>query len=645
MKLPMARLQIIGLKQHLEPTVRTLHGLGCIQVEDLSAWAEISARPWQLDEATIRQRESTTRLVAEIEGLLSILETDANQTSLVPPSEVTTLDEIQAGLQELMTQIQALVARQEALAAEQASLPRYEATLRKLLPLVPPAANEPGNAFFTILVSRSHRWVLGIVMEAVLESTQGRAEMASGVLDEATQAMIVIVPGEFSAEIEQLLGREDISRLRLPDEIAGQPPEKALLTLEQRLAAIPAELAQIKDQLASLAESWRPPLWSWRNCLRDRLDEIAILERFGETEQTFILAGWAPERDIPQVRQALATQVGEALILQTIPLTAADRQRAPVVLVNPAPIRPFQSLVRLLSLPRYDGLDPTPLMAFFLPLFFGMILGDVGYGGLLLLLCLYGLRRFKQPGTQRDIIHILTIGSVWGIVFGFLYGEAFGMLGEQLGMHALWFERARATEITSLLLFAVAVGAAHIVLGLLLGVWEAVRQRQRHHLLERGGMLLGLFGLFLLVAVLAERLPTGLLIPAVAMLIIGIVLLSSSMGWIGILLGPIEFIGLLGNILSYLRITAVGLASVYVAKLANDLAGTLGSIIIGVLIAVLFHALNLVLGAFSPTIHSMRLHYVEFFRKFYEGGGRPFEPFKSVSSNQSSGTSYLKRDH
>jgi vacuolar-type H+-ATPase subunit I/STV1 len=81
MKLPMARLQIIGLKQHLQPTVRTLHGLGCIQVEDLSACAEVSARPWQLDEATIRQRESTTRLIAEIEGLLSILETDTNPST------------------------------------------------------------------------------------------------------------------------------------------------------------------------------------------------------------------------------------------------------------------------------------------------------------------------------------------------------------------------------------------------------------------------------------------------------------------------------------------------------------------------------------------------------------------------------------
>ena len=80
---------------------------------------------------------------------------------------------------------------------------------------------------------------------------------------------------------------------------------------------------------------------------------------------------------------------------------------------------------------------------------------------------------------------------------------------------------------------------------------------------------------------------------------------------------------------SYLRLGAVGLASVYVAQLANDLAGSFGSIVVGVLIAVLFHALNLALGAFSPTIHSMRLHYVEFFRKFYEGGGRPYEPFRS----------------
>ena len=117
--------------------------------------------------------------------------------------------------------------------------------------------------------------------------------------------------------------------------------------------------------------------------------------------------------------------------------------------------------------------------------------------------------------------------------------------------------------------------------------------------------------------------------PAIVGMIIGIVLLGASLGWLGILMGPIEFISLIGNILSYLRIAAIGLASVYLAKVANDMAGMVGNLIVGVIVAVLIHALNLVMGAFSPTIHSLRLHYVEFFRKFYESGGRPYQPFRS----------------
>ena len=143
-------------------------------------------------------------------------------------------------------------------------------------------------------------------------------------------------------------------------------------------------------------------------------------------------------------------------------------------------------------------------------------------------------------------------------------------------------------------------------------------------------MLLGLISLFLIVGVVVKYLPQGFMTPAIAGMIVGVVLLGSSLGWLGVILGPIEYIGLIGNLLSYLRIAAIGLASVYLAKVANDMAGMFGSLTVGIILAVLIHALNLVLGAFSPTIHSLRLHYVEFFRKFYEGGGRPYQPFKSA---------------
>jgi V/A-type H+-transporting ATPase subunit I len=161
----------------------------------------------------------------------------------------------------------------------------------------------------------------------------------------------------------------------------------------------------------------------------------------------------------------------------------------------------------------------------------------------------------------------------------------------------------------------------------------AGREHDRRRLGTAVGTLLALVGLMAIVGVVVDRLPSGFMTPAIAVVVVGTVLLIAMEGPIGLLTGPLELMGLVGNVLSYLRIAAIGIASVYLARVANEL-GALGPIWLGVIIAGLFHSLNLVLGVFSPTIQALRLHYVEFFGKFYQGDGTPFQPFGSLERKE-----------
>jgi V/A-type H+-transporting ATPase subunit I len=494
MNLKMTPLEIVGLKANLQVTVHTLQRLGCVQIDELADASDISARPLTIDHETLRTQEEFKSLAARVEGLLGVL--DVHLRSPPAPGHLPgkrngspagagramseaahyrprdLLAKARAGVAELTPAVQSLTSRREQLQAELEALPRYETTLRKLLPIIPPSARDPGNVSVGILVSRAHTNVLDLVRKHALELTGGRAEVMAGNVDDSTWAMLLVFPGEFTGEIEALLGREDVSRLRLPTELGQGPPDVALAALHCRMIAIPEEIEEIDRQLAGLAAQWCEKLVVWRAALGNELEAINVLSRFGETDMTFVLMGWVPTKDVDKVESALRETVGETALVRQLVLTPALERRVPVVLQNPRLAQPFESLVCLLSLPRQGGLDPTLLMALFMPIFFGMILGDVGYGTLLLVFSLGLLHKFRV-GVMPDILRVLAMGAGWSILFGFLYGEAFGTLGEHLGMHALWLERASPEHVTGLLIMTLAVGSVHITLGLILGVWEA----------------------------------------------------------------------------------------------------------------------------------------------------------------------------
>jgi V/A-type H+/Na+-transporting ATPase subunit I len=626
MNVDMVPVEILGLKSDLEKVIHALRTLACVHIDELADAPHISARPLTLDREALSHQEELSYLIAQLGGLLDIL--GCQQVGEIAPAPVGNIAEIRSFLANLVPKVRGLADQREEQQSKLALLPRYEVTLRKLLPIIPPSVHKAGNVSIGVLVSRLNVGVLDSITRRILDLTSGRAEVVSSDVDSSTRAMFAVFPVEFTDQVEALLGREDVTRLRLPDELSAGPPDVALQVLQRQLVSIPLEIKKINRELAGLAMEWCERLAGWRSSLVDELDANSVFSRLGETDMAFVIAGWVPAADIDKVKTALVETIGEAILFRQLPMTKAMKKNAPVLLHNPPPARPFESLVKLLALPRYGHIDPTRLMAFFLPIFFGMMLGDIGYGLLLLVLSIVLVRKFKK-GIAHDILVVLGMGAGWAIVFGVLYGELFGTLGESLGLHPLWFDRASPENVAGLMVMSIAIGAVHITLGLILGVWEGIKNRSRSELLERGGMLIGLIALFLIVGVLAKLLPAGVMTPAIAGMIVGIVLLGASLGWLGILMGPIEFIGLVGNVLSYLRIAAIGLASVYLAKVANDVAGIAGNLIVGIILAALIHSLNLVLGAFSPTIHSLRLHYVEFFRKFYEGGGRPYRPYKS----------------
>ena len=301
--------------------------------------------------------------------------------------------------------------------------------------------------------------------------------------------------------------------------------------------------------------------------------------------------------------------------MATEPWTRVD---APVALSNPPLFRPFEVITRTLPLPRYGTIDPTPFVAVFFPMFFGLMLGDVGMGALLAGLAVL-LRLRSKPGTTlRSVAAVAGACAAFSVVFGLMFGELFGDLGTRwLHMRPLGFDRQ--TAIMPFLALSIALGVVHVVLGLVLAVVNAWRQGHRREALGRG--VAALMVALTVTAILAalRLLPPALFTPLVVALLVAFPILILLEGVIAV----VELVSNFGQILSYARIMALGTASLMLAIVANRMVGAMGSVLVGVLFALLFHAVNFAIGLFSPTVHALRLHYVEFFGRFFSPGVRP----------------------
>ena len=400
--------------------------------------------------------------------------------------------------------------------------------------------------------------------------------------------------------------------------------------IESDKARAAEEIRLIDEKLSTLSRRWYHELKYLKKMFEDISEELLAFNKFGHSEYTFVVMGWIPKKFLGRMKKAVKKTFGGRVIISELVVGSEEMEKAPTFYDHPRWVKPFETIMQMVSPPAYREVDPTPVLAIFFPFFFGLMVGDIGYGLVILAFALIVREKLGANAFVKNISEILIISSIPTIIFGFLFGEFFGDLGETLGwiqpIHLLGITWNRVDAMIPLLLFAITVGVIHVFLGLVIGIRNEMIRKNKKHVAEKVGMLIVITAIIILLALAVKMIPSWMMYPSVAMAIVALLLLIYGGG----ALGTMEIMSSVGNILSYARLMAIGMASVILAIVANRIGGAIGIAIIGVIVAVLLHTLNIILAMFSPSIHSMRLHLVEFFSKFYEGGGVVYKPFKRV---------------
>ena len=509
--------------------------------------------------------------------------------------------------------------QRDALKKERSDLDHYTIFLGALSSLLESTKEAPDLDFIGLTIQEPA--MVDRLREGISRITDWKYELLTDTAEDGTMVGLITVEKDMSDKVKKALSDERVPELIFPASFSGLTFTEKIAYVEKRITRVTIQIQSIDEEMVRFSQRWAPIYQRIKEWLDDRLSLLNTTACAFETRMCFFIKGWMPTEDVERLGNNLYQQFGEKVVLEEEEIREEDLERVPIILQNPAYFKPFELFTRLLPLPAYTSYDPTPFIGIFFPVFFGMILGDAGYGLLLALLSFILIKKFRHKIILRDGAKILLISSGYAIFFGILYGEFFGELPHKLfGVEPICIERR--TAIIPMLYFSLTIGVVHILLGFLLGAITAFRKKTRK---EAYYKLLNVFIILCLIVLLAsffELFPALLTRP----IIIAILILTPFLLFTGGILAPLEFLKSVGNIISYVRIMAIGLTSVLLAFVANRLAGLTGNIVLGIVVAGFIHLLNIILGVFSPTIHSLRLHYVEFFSKFIEHGGRRFEP-------------------
>ena len=485
--------------------------------------------------------------------------------------------------------------------------------------------------------------VLKILADAAPEIEAVNVELISK--DKDFTYLAVVCLRQDASKVEEALRTAGFAKpSSAVSKIPAQYKEELLTEMKEAQSKAEASYAASRQDLELISDYYQT-----------RAEKYRILGELPQTKSTFAVSGYVPAQKAEAIVKELTDRYGAAAEAEEI----AEDEEAPVLLHNNRFSESVEGVLASFGLPAKGEIDPTFFTSIFYVFLFGLMLSDAAYGLIVSLVC--GIVLLKFPRIEENLRKSIQLffwcgisTLVWGILFGGYFGDALDVIsetffGHKISIPALWF--VPLNEPMRMLLYSMLFGVIHLFTGLALKGYMCIRDHKYMDFICDVVfwymLLLGLIGILIPSSMFAGIAGKQIVFPAAlnaaakwsAILgAVGIVLFSgrsSKNPALRIALGAYDLYnitGWLSDVLSYSRLLALGLATGVIASVVNQMGSmggkSIGGVILFIVVFVIGHTFNMAINLLGAYVHTCRLQYVEFFGKFYEGGGQPFQPFK-----------------